>query len=110
VGDLPKDFFEDSEKARALFAQLAGEADGVTIIPSVSYRMVVAAASMPVEEGHWILLEDQFPSNVCPWHELAKHTRVRLITVPRRADHDWTGAVLEYLDERIALVAVPNRH
>jgi len=109
---LPKDFFEDSETARALFAQLVGgEPDGVAMIPSVSYGMAVATANVPIEMGQRILvLEEQFPSNVYPWRELAKRTGAELVTVPRPADHDWTSAVLERLDERCAVAAVPNCH
>jgi selenocysteine lyase/cysteine desulfurase len=109
---LPKDFFEDSETARALFAELiGGEADGVAIIPSVSYGMAVAAANLPVEAGQKIvILEEQFPSNVYVWRELAKRTRAELLAVPRPADHDWTGAMLECVDRGTAVVAVPNCH
>src|SRR3712207_435054 len=61
----PDDFFEDAEKTRALFARLTGaEADGVALIPSVSYGMAVAAANVEVEPGENIItLEDQLPSN-----------------------------------------------
>ncbi len=108
----PQDFFEDSETARRLFAEIiGGEADGVAIIPSVSYGMAVAATNVPVETGQSILvLDQQFPSNVYPWRELAKRVGAELITVPRPADHDWTSAILEYLDESTAVVAVPNCH
>ncbi len=108
----PQDFFEDSEKARELFAEIVGgEADGVAIIPSVSYGMAVAARNVLVEAGQSIVvLDEQFPSNVYPWRELAKRARAELITVPRPADHDWTSAVLEHLDESTAVVAVPNCH
>ncbi|MCA1687119.1 MAG: aminotransferase class V-fold PLP-dependent enzyme [Actinobacteria bacterium] len=108
----PDDFFEDSEKTRALFAQLVGgEADGVALIPSVSYGIAVAAANVNVEPGENILvLEEQFPSNVYPWRELAKRSGANLLTVPRPADHDWTSAVLGHLDENAAVVAVPNCH
>ena len=106
------DFFEDAEKSRALFARLVGgEPDGVALVPSVSYGIGVAAANVPVREGERILiLEDQFPSNVYPWRELAKRTGARLVTVPRPDDHDWTSVVLELLDESTAVVAVPNCH
>ncbi len=106
----PKHFFKDSETARDLFAELiGGEADGVAIVPSVSYGMAVAVTNLPVEEEQKILiLEDQFPSNVYPWRELAKRTGATLLTVPRPADHDWTSAVLGHLDERWAVVALPN--
>src|ERR687896_2623865 len=58
----PNDFFEDAEKARALFARLVGgEADGVALIPAVSYGIAVAAANVKVDSGENILiLEDQF--------------------------------------------------
>src|SRR5215210_6676627 len=63
----PEDFFEGAEEVRALFAQLVGgDAGGVAIIPSVSYGISVAAANVPVREGQKIIiLENQFPSNVC---------------------------------------------
>jgi selenocysteine lyase/cysteine desulfurase len=108
----PHDFFEDPEKARALFARLVGgEADGVALLPSVSYGMAVAAANVEVEPKQNILvLEEQFPSNVYPWRELAAREGANLVTVPRPADHDWASAVLEHLDESAAVVAVPNCH
>jgi len=108
----PSDFFEDAEKSRALFARLVGgEPDGVALVPSVSYGIGVAAANVPVREGERILiLEDQFPSNVYPWRELAKRTGARLVTVPRPDDHDWTSIVLDLLNEGTAVVAVPNCH
>jgi selenocysteine lyase/cysteine desulfurase len=108
----PNDFFEDAEKTRVLFARLiGGEADGVALIPAVSYGMAVAAANVKVEpEENILLLEEQFPSNVYPWRELAKHSGAKLVTVPRPPDHDWTSVVLEYMDENAAVVAVPNCH
>src|SRR5918999_1959479 len=106
----PDDFFEDAEKSRALFARLVGaEADGVALIPSVSYGIAVAAANVKVEpEENILILEDQFPSNVYAWRELAARKGARLVTVPRPADHDWTSAVLEHLAENPAVVAVPD--
>jgi selenocysteine lyase/cysteine desulfurase len=108
----PRDFFEDSETARALFAELVGgEVDGVALIPSVSYGIAVAAANVPVEGGQGIVvLAEQFPSNVYPWRELAKKKDARLVTVPRPDDYDWTNAVLERVDDGTAVVAVPNCH
>jgi selenocysteine lyase/cysteine desulfurase len=108
----PDDFFEDAEKIRALFARLVGgEAEGVALIPSVSYGIAVAAANVKVEPNESILiLEDQFPSNVYSWRELAHRSGAELVTVPRPADHDWTSAVLSYLDENVAVVSVPNCH
>jgi selenocysteine lyase/cysteine desulfurase len=108
----PEDFFEDAEKSRELFARLVGgDADGVALVPSVSYGIAVAAANVPVQEGQRILiLEDQFPSNVHSWRELAQRSGADLVTVPRPTDHDWTPAVLDHLDENTAVAAVPNCH
>ena len=108
----PRDFFENSETARELFARVVGgDAEGVAIIPSVSYGMAVATANVPLEAGQSIvILEEQFPSNVYPWRELAKRKEADVVIAPRPADHDWAGAVLERVDERTAVVAVPNCH
>jgi selenocysteine lyase/cysteine desulfurase len=112
VGNLAADFFENSETARRLFAQLVGgDAEGVAIIPSVSYGMAVATANVPLKAGqNVVVLEEQFPSNVYPWRELAKRTGAEVVTVPRHAGQDWTSAVLERVDGRTAVVAVPNCH
>lgn len=108
----PEDFFTESEKARKQFAAICGaDPNSIAIVPSVSYGMAAAAANVPVEKGQHILtLDEQFPSNVYPWRELAKKRGAELVTVPRPADHDWTSAILEQLDGRVALVAVPNCH
>jgi selenocysteine lyase/cysteine desulfurase len=108
----PDDFFEDAEENRALFARLVGgDADGVAIIPSVSYGISVAAANLDVREGEKIvILEDQFPSNVYAWGELAERSGARLVTLPRPEDFDWTRALLEEIDSGTAVVAVPNCH
>ena len=108
----PADFFEGSEEIRALFARLVGgDASGVAIIPSVSYGIAVAAANVPVAEGQSILiLEDQFPTNVYAWRELATRRGAKLVTVPHPGDHDWTRAVLGEIDGGTAVVAVPNCH
>lgn len=108
----PQDFFEESEKARDLFARLCGgESDGVAIVPSVSYEIAVAAANLPVQRGQNILvLDEQFPSNVYPWRELARRRGAHLVTVPRPANSDWTTALLDLIDENTAVVATPNCH
>src|SRR5215210_7521835 len=106
----PEDFFEGAEEVRALFAQLVGgDAGGVAIIPSVSYGISVAAANVPVREGQKIIiLENQFPSNVYAWGELAERSGARLVTLPRPEDFDWTLALLEEIDTNTAVVAVPR--
>jgi selenocysteine lyase/cysteine desulfurase len=108
----PDDFFEEAEELRALFARLVGgDADGVAILPSVSYGISVAAANVPVREGQKIIiLEDQFPSNVYAWRELAERSGAKLVTLPRPEDLDWGRALLGEIDAETAVVSVPNCH
>src|SRR3990170_885044 len=91
----PRDFFESSETARELFARVVGgDAEGVAIIPSVSYGMAVAVANVPVEAGqNVVVLAEQFPSNVYPWRELAKRKEAAVVAVP---NCHWTdGSLLD---------------
>lgn len=108
----PPDFFSDVETLRGLFAGLVGgDADGVALIPAVSYGIALAAKNIPMERGKKILvLAEQFPSNVYEWHAAAARSGGAVVTVPRPPDHDWTRAVLEHLDDDVAIVAVPNCH
>ncbi len=106
------DFFTSSDRARDLFARLVGgEPEGVALVPSVSYGIGVAATNLPVAAGQRIVvLAEQFPSNVYPWRELAARRDAVVHTVPRPADGDWTAAVVGAVDQRTAVVAVPNVH
>ncbi|HSH70982.1 MAG TPA: aminotransferase class V-fold PLP-dependent enzyme [Deferrisomatales bacterium] len=108
----PTDFFTTTEAARALCGALIGTgADDIAVVPSVSYGVGVAAANLPVPVGSRILvLEDQFPSNVYPWRAVARARSAEVRTVPRPADGDWTAAVMEHLDDRVAVAALPHCH
>lgn len=106
------DTFADVERARALFAGLIGaDTDGVALVPSVSYGLAVAAANIPLAPGRRVvLLADQFPSNVYVWREVVRRSGATIDTAPRPPDDDWTAAVLAHVDERTAVVAVPQCH
>jgi len=108
----PEDFFSESEEARGLFARLVNaETDDIAIIPAVSYGLAVAARNLPVAPGATILvLAEQFPSNVYTWRALAKERGAEVVTVDRPHDGDWTRAVSERLDERVAITALPHCH
>ena len=107
-----EDFFTESERARALFAELlAATTDDIALVPSASYGLAIAAANLPVRQGRRILvLAEQFPSNVYPWRALAARTGAEVVSIERAADGDWSGALLARLDERVAIVAVPHCH
>jgi selenocysteine lyase/cysteine desulfurase len=107
-----KDFFEDAEIARDLFAQIIGaDAEGVALIPAASYGISLAAANLPLEQGqHIVVLDEEFPSNVYPWWAVAQEHGAVVDPVGRPQDSDWTQAVLQHIDERTAIVAIPNCH
>lgn len=107
----PQDFFEQSERLRGLFASLiGGDADGAALIPAVSYGVGIAAANLPVAPGQRILLlDEQFPSNVYPWRARAAEVGATVQHVAR-GSRGWTAALLEALDDDVAVVAVPNCH
>ncbi len=108
----PKDFFDDLERLRTLFAQLVhGDADGVAVAPAASYALSTAAANASASAGDRIVvLTEQYPSNVYPWRDLAQRSGATVVAVIRPEDGNWTQAVVESIDERTAVVAVPNCH
>ncbi len=113
----PPDFFTLSEATRGAFAQLINASgDDIAIIPSVSYGISLAARNLPLGTGEYIVcLEDQFPSNVYPWRMRASEAGAHLRTVSRASAHtkqgiDWTPAVLDAIDDRAAIVALPHCH
>ena len=108
----PSDFFTPLEAARGLFGQLiGGDAQGVAMVPSVSYGMAIAAANLPLPRaGNIVVLAEQFPSNIYVWRQLALDNSAEVRTVPRPEDDDWTRVVLEAMNDKTAIVAVPHCH
>ncbi len=106
------DFFDPPRRACGLLAEMidAGPED-IALIPSVSYGMALAVKNLPLAPGRKILvLEDQFPSNIYPWQEMAKSHRAELRMIPRPADGDWTTALCRAIDGDVAIVACPQAH
>jgi selenocysteine lyase/cysteine desulfurase len=110
----PAHFFSDVAVARRRFAQLlgggAGE-DDIAIVPAVSYGMAVACANLPLARGQTVLLlDEEFPSVILPWRERAREAGAQAVLLPRPADDDWTSVILEAIDERTAVAALPALH
>jgi selenocysteine lyase/cysteine desulfurase len=106
------EFFEATERLRALAARLLGAGtDDLAIVPSVSYGMGVAAANVALRAGQRVLLlEEEFPSTFYPWRDAARRAGAEAVCLPRPHDDDWTGAVLAAMDERTGAVALPVCH
>lgn len=107
----PPDFIEPVEKLRSTVGALLGETgEGVAIVPAISYGIGVAAANLTVGNGRTVVvLDEQFPSNVYPWQSKVDRQGGEIVTVKRSPD-GWTTGVIEAIDERTAIVAVPNCH
>jgi selenocysteine lyase/cysteine desulfurase len=108
----PEDFFTNIESVRILFAQLIHcSKDDVAITPSVSYGIALAAKNLPFSQGqNIVVLKDQFPSNIYSWKRLARESKGQIQTVDRPEDHNWTQAVINKIDSKTSIVAIPNIH
>jgi len=108
------DFFSEVERARRLFATLLGGGAGpgdVAIVPALSYAMSVACANIPLTRGQSVLLlDEEFPSVILPWQERAREVGATAVLLPRPEDDDWTRVILDAIDQRTAVAALPALH
>ena len=106
------DFFRETEIARGLFATLINaEEDDVALIPAASYGISVAACNTRLTAGqNVVVLAEQFPSNVYAWRESARRAGASVLAVERPEHGSLSRAVLDALDERTAIVALPHCH
>lgn len=106
------DWFADVERLRGLFGRLVGsDAEGVALVPATSYGFAVAARNLPLRAGQRVLvLAEEYPSGIYTWRSAARKAGAEILTVAREPGQSWTEAVLAVLDERVAIVSVPNVH
>ncbi len=106
------DFFDESERVRALAGRLFGAAaHDMAIVPSVSYALAVAARNVEVREGQRIVvLADDFPSTVYTCRALAEEKGAELVVVERPVEGDWTAALIAAVGDGTALVCSPHVH
>jgi selenocysteine lyase/cysteine desulfurase len=106
------DFFDAPEEFRALAARLYGAStDDVAITPAASYGLAIAARNLAPDAGSEILiLDEQFPSNVYVWRDLAARTGARVKTVGRSDNESWTEAMLGAIGPATSIVATPHVH
>lgn len=105
-------WFSGAEELRILAGQILGtDANTIALVPAVSYGIAIAAANVAVRSGQSILVLDQeFPSNVYAWRELAGKRKAHLVTVRLQSDVSWTEALLAAIDKDTAVVAIPQCH
>lgn len=107
-------FFDECEQLRDLVGKLINSpADTIAIVSSASYGLAVAAANLghTLEKGDKVLvLGEQFPSNYYIWHELTQQKGAILSVVPVPKDGNWTQAILNRIDGKTKILALPNCH
>jgi len=105
-------WFKPAEELRGLFARLIGaEKDHVALVPSASYGLAIAQRNMNLRPGETIvILDQQYPSNVYAWRELAVTKEAVIDTVKRADGESWADAIIRAVDHRTGLVAIPNCH
>lgn len=106
-----RDFFQEAEEARTLFARLVNaRADDIAIVPAASYGLATAARNLPLAPGRRVVtLADQFPSNVYIWREAAREAGAAVTAVDKAAD-GWTAPLLDAIGPDTAIVAIPHCH
>lgn len=114
----PEDFFIQREVLKQRFATLvdAPNHKNIAIIPSVSYGIANAANNIPVHPGDEIIVVDeQFPSNVYVWQEVAKKhgASIAVIKPPKGFKNRgplWNQNILDAITKKTAVVAIPHVH
>jgi selenocysteine lyase/cysteine desulfurase len=106
------DWFRDVERLRSLFARLVGTGpEGIALVPATSYGFAVAARNLALDAGRRVLvLAEEYPSGIYTWRAAARRSGAEVLTVSRESGQTWADAVLAALDERVAIVSVPNVH
>lgn len=115
---LPEDFFTQKEILKQRFATLINAPDykNTAIIPSVSYGIANAANNTPVNKGDEILvIDEQFPSNVYIWQEIAQknNATLKVIKPPETFTNRgqiWNQNILRAITKKTAVIAIPHVH
>lgn len=111
------DFFEPGENLRSLYAGLINcDPLQVFLIPSVSYGISSIANNLDIPENSKLIITgEQFPSNAYTWFTVAESSgsEVQMIGPPTSIDgrgRNWNQEILEAIDERTSVVAIPQCH
>jgi len=106
------DFFDAPEQLRQQAARLFGaRSDDIALVPAASYGLASAARNLaPDAKSEILVLDEQFPSNVYVWRELAAEHGARLRTVSRSDNQSWTEAMLAAISPATSIVACPHVH
>jgi len=106
------DWFQESAQLGQLFAGLIGAPpSSVTLVPSVSYGIAVAARNIPLNAGdNIVVVAQEYPSNYYSWRRLSLERGAPIRTAAVSQGTSITDAIVSLIDGNTAVVAVPNCH
>jgi selenocysteine lyase/cysteine desulfurase len=111
------DFFGEAEQVRQLFADIIhGEAEQVSLIPSVSYGFAMALNNIEGKKnGHAITVKDEFPSGYFALHRWCEQREQELIVVSptekgKRMAHSWNEQILSKINDQTSVVLISSVH
>lgn len=106
-----EEMINEPERLRGAVARVFNtSADGIALIPAVSYGVGIAAANLPLRKGqNIVVLDKDFPSNYYTWREHALRNDGVIKTVVN-TNGSWTQAILEAINEQTGIVSVANCH
>ncbi len=115
---LPEDFFNQVEILKQRFATLIDAPDyrNTVSIPSVSYGIANAANNISLTKGDEIILVDeQFPSNVYIWKEVAKKKEaiIKVIRPSKQFENRavlWNQKILDAITSKTVVVSMCHVH
>ncbi len=108
------DLFEPVNELKSLFAKIIDVEDvnRVVTAPSVSYGLANVANNIKLKkDDEIIIIEEQFPSNVYIWQDLAKRYDAKLITIEKpQNSQNWNTAILNAITSKTAVIAIGQIH
>lgn len=112
------DFFSESNALRGEFAKLINcpEPNRIVIIPSASYGLANVANNLQLAQGDEIIvMDEQFPSNVYPWMNIANKSGaiIKPVLAPKintKRGEVWNQQILEAITSKTKLIACGNIH
>jgi selenocysteine lyase/cysteine desulfurase len=109
---LYRDFFDEVEELRGLFAGLIGaKAEDIAIVPSSAYGIATAAANIRLSAGDNVVVPlAEHASTFHRWRRATADSAAELREARPEPGQDWADAIVALIGERTRIVSVPNVH
>ena len=109
----PKDFFESSDLARVLFAEMINaKSSQIALFPSTSYGFATALHNVKARYKKAVTIENEFPSGYFALDKWSVEHQASLITVKKgaRTAKLWNEAILNSIDKKTDVVLMSMNH